>query len=102
MPKVLHTDFYQKWAGYGICIKRSSKRKLQCMRYSVLQTKVKFMVEAPPLYGLLGVTVGRSKTKQKGPRKNNKNKYLLICLYFLICSQKLNASTQSLQEHSNL
>ena len=28
-PKVLHTDFHKKWAGYGICIKNSSKVKEQ-------------------------------------------------------------------------
>ena len=50
MPKVLHTDFHKKWTGYEICIKNSSNVKPQYMRYSVLQTKVKFVAEASPLF----------------------------------------------------
>ena len=41
---ILYAYFHQKWMRYGICIENLSKMKPQCIRYSVLQTKVKAWV----------------------------------------------------------
>ena len=66
MPKILHTDIHQKWTGYGICIKHLSEMKPQYIRYSVLQTKFKFVDEALPLFGYsrLQETVVEDSTKR--------------------------------------
>ena len=53
MPRVLHTDVHQKWTGHGIHIKNLSKKKPQYICYSVLQTKVKFVVKPLSLLGSL-------------------------------------------------
>ena len=54
MPKVLYMDFHQEWTGYEICNEKFIQGETTV--YTLFGvSKVKFVVETPPILGSLGL-----------------------------------------------